>query len=100
MASARERALGDIADLFGAPSNRMRLPLLHALAREELCGCDMAQVAGRSIPAVSHQLALGRRLGLVTCRNGGELSYHRLDSDAVRELLSDAGRRKTRGNRP
>jgi DNA-binding transcriptional ArsR family regulator len=104
VASAREglpeeRALGDIAELFGALSDRTRLRLLYALAREELCVCDLAQVAGRSIPAVSHQLALLRRLGLVAYRNEGKLSYHRLDSDAVRELLRDAGRRKTRGSR-
>lgn len=104
VASARqglpeERALGDIAELFGALSDRTRLRLLYALAREELCVCDLAQIAGRSIPAVSHQLALLRRLGLVAYRNEGKLSYHRLDSDAVRELLRDAGRRKARESR-
>lgn len=100
VASAREgvpeeRALGDVADFFGALSDRTRLRLLYALAREELCVCDLAQVAGRSIPAVSHQLTLLRRLGLVAYRNEGKLSYYRLDSPAVRELLRHAGRLKT-----
>jgi DNA-binding transcriptional ArsR family regulator len=85
--------LRGIADLFGALSDQTRLRLLYALSREELCVCDLAQVAGRSIPAVSHQLALLRRLALVTYRNEGKLSYYRLASDVVRELLDDAARR-------
>lgn len=105
VASAREgvpeeRALGEIADLFGALSDPTRLRILYALAREELCVCDLAQVAGRSIPAVSHQLALLRRLKLVTYRNEGKLAYYRLDSEAVQRLLSDAVRREARRSRP
>ena len=89
-------SLRDIADLFGALSDETRLRLLYALSREELCVCDLAQVAGRSIPAVSHQLSLLRRLGLVTYRNEGKLSYYRLQSDVVRELLNAAVRRGAR----
>ncbi len=92
--------LRDIAELFGALSDETRLRLLYALSREELCVCDLAKVAERSIPAVSHQLALLRRLGLVTYRNEGKLSYHRLDSDVVRQLLHDAARRGARRSQP
>lgn len=89
-------ALRAIADLFGALSDETRLRVLYALSREELCVCDLAQVAGRSIPAVSHQLALLRRLGLVTYRNEGKLAYYRLHSEPVRQLLGDAARRGAR----
>lgn len=105
VASARKGVPGDealaaITDLFGALSDRTRLRILYALAREELCVCDLAQIAGRSIPAVSHQLALLRRLRLVTYRNQGKLSYYRLDSEALRQLLRDAERRDSRRRRP
>lgn len=93
-------SLREIADLFGALSDETRLRLLYALSREELCVCDLAQVAGRSIPAVSHQLSLLRRLGLVTYRTEGKLSYHRLASDVVRQLLNDAARRGARRSGP
>ena len=101
VASARkglpdEASLRGITELFGALSDETRLRLLYALSREELCVCDLAKVAGRSIPAVSHQLSLLRRLGLVTYRNEGRLSYYRLLSDVVRELLNDAVRRGAR----
>ena len=92
--------LREIADLVGALSDETRLRLLYALSREELCVCDLAQVAERSIPAISHQLALLRRLGLVTYRNEGKLSYHRLASEVVRQLLDDAARRGARRSGP
>jgi DNA-binding transcriptional ArsR family regulator len=97
VASARKNvpldgALADVAERFGALSDETRLRILYALAREELCVCDLAQVAGRSIPAVSHQLALLRRQKLVAHRNEGKLVYYRLDSVAVRRLR-DAVRR-------
>lgn len=105
VASARkgvpeDPSLREIAELFGALSDETRLRLLYALSREELCVCDLARVAGRSIPAVSHQLSLLRRLGLVTYRNEGKLAYHRLDSVAVRQLLNDAARRGARNGKP
>jgi len=86
-------ALRSIADLFGLLSDETRLRILYALAREELCVCDLARVAGRSIPAVSHQLAALRRLQVVSYRSEGKLAYYRLASQAVRRLLRDASRR-------
>jgi ArsR family transcriptional regulator len=98
VASARDNvpgpeALRSIADLFGLLSDETRLRILYALAREELCVCDLAQVAGRSIPAVSHQLGALRRLRVVTYRSEGKLAYYRLASQGVRRLLRDASRR-------
>ncbi len=86
-------ALRAIADLFGLLSDETRLRILYALAQEELCVCDLARVAGRSIPAVSHQLAALRRLQVVTLRAKGKFAYYRLASQAVRQLLRDASRR-------
>ena len=86
-------ALRSIADLFGLLSDETRLRILYALAREELCVCDLARVAGRSIPAVSHQLAALRRVQVVSYRSEGKLAYYRLASQAVRRLLRDASRR-------
>jgi ArsR family transcriptional regulator len=86
-------ALRSVADLFGLLSDETRLRILYALAREELCVCDLARVAGRSIPAVSHQLAALRRVQVVSYRSEGKLAYYRLASQAVRRLLRDASRR-------
>lgn len=86
-------ALRTTADLFGLLSDETRLRILYALAREELCVCDLARVADRSIAAVSHQLGALRRLQVVSYRSEGKLAYYRLASPVVRRLLRDASRR-------
>lgn len=78
------------ADRFGALSDPTRLRILHALTRAELCVCDLANVADRSLPATSQQLKLLRNLGLVKFRTEGKLSYYRLTGDWVRLALADA----------
>lgn len=87
-----------VADRFGALSDPTRLRILHALTRSELCVCDLANVAGRSLPATSQQLKLLRALGLVKFRNEGKLSYYSLSGDWVRSVLGDA-LAKARGRR-
>jgi DNA-binding transcriptional ArsR family regulator len=65
-----------------------RFRVLSALAREELCVCDLAAVAGVNESSMSHQLRLLRAHGLVAFRKDGRMAYYRLANDAVRPLLS------------
>lgn len=65
-----------------------RYRVLSALAREELCVCDLAAIAGVNESSMSHQLRLLRAHGLVAFRKDGRMAYYRLANDAVRPLLS------------
>ena len=65
-----------------------RYRVLSALAREELCVCDLAAIAGVNESSMSHQLRLLRAHGLVAFRKEGRMAYYRLASDTVRPLLS------------
>jgi DNA-binding transcriptional ArsR family regulator len=73
--------------------------MLDALAREELCVCDLAEVAGISQSGVSHQLRLLRDRGLVAYRRDGQRALYRLADEHVRTLIAtglehaDEGRR-------
>ena len=67
-----------------------RYRVLSALAREELCVCDLAAVAGVNESSMSHQLRLLRAHGLVSFRKQGRMAYYRLASDAVRTLLAQS----------
>jgi len=94
---ARERAaapdadtLQRIADRFGALSDPTRLRILHALLRAELCVCDLATIASRSMPATSQQLKLLRGFGLVKFRMEGRLAYYTLADEWVRSALATA----------
>jgi ArsR family transcriptional regulator, lead/cadmium/zinc/bismuth-responsive transcriptional repressor len=76
------------AALFSAMGDPTRLRLLEALAVEELCVCDLAQLAAISQSGVSHQLRLLRALGLVVFRRDGNRAVYRLADDHVRSLLA------------
>ena len=65
-----------------------RYRVLSALAREELCVCDLAAIAGVNESSMSHQLRLLRAHGLVAFRKEGRMAYYRLASDTLRPLLS------------
>lgn len=74
--------------IFSALSDPTRFRLLDALARDELCVCDLAEIVGVSQSGVSHQLRVLRDRGLVTYRREGPRAVYRLADDHVRTLLA------------
>ena len=94
-AVARVQAALPSPEAVEAASERLKLladptryRVLSALAREELCVCDLAAIAGVNESSMSHQLRLLRAHGLVAFRKEGRMAYYRLASDTVRPLLS------------
>lgn len=92
-----EELVEQIADTFKILAHATRVRILRALAKEELCVCDLAQVLGLSVSAVSHQLRAMRQAKLVRCRMDGKLAYYSLRDPFVLALLED-GIRHLRGN--
>lgn len=72
-AAARLRSDAELYGLLGDPG---RLAILLALAGRELCVCDLSQVLGAGVSAVSHQLRLLRGAGLVKYRSEGKLAFY------------------------
>jgi ArsR family transcriptional regulator len=83
------RLLAGAAEIFKMLADPNRLRLLLALAREELCVCDLAELIGSSASAVSHQLRLLRTARLVQYRREGKMVYYRLDDEHVERLLRE-----------
>jgi DNA-binding transcriptional ArsR family regulator len=86
------------ADLCGLLSDPGRLAILLALEGGELCVCDLSQVLGAGVSAVSHQLRLLRGASLVSCRHEGKLVFYSYCGGPVlaktlRGLSSPAGGR-------
>lgn len=76
-----------LADIFQVLASNTRLRIVEALARRELCVCDLAGVVGVSQSAVSHHLRLLRQLRLVRYSKRGRMAFYRLDDDHVTTLL-------------
>lgn len=77
-----------LSDTFRALADPTRLRLLLALVSEPLCVCDLAEIAGVSESAVSHQLRVLRDLRLVAWAREGKRAVYRLADDHVRDLVA------------
>lgn len=85
-ASAPEQVLR-VADLFRALGDPTRLRIVEALARHELCVCDLAMIVGASQSTVSHSLRALRQMRLVRYRRDGKIAYYALDDDHIEPLM-------------
>ena len=75
------------AEVFAALGDPTRVRIVAALARAELCVCDLAALLGMTVSAVSHQLRLLRHLRVVKYRKEGRLAYYALDDEHASEIL-------------
>jgi ArsR family transcriptional regulator, lead/cadmium/zinc/bismuth-responsive transcriptional repressor len=81
-----------LSETFKALGDPTRLTLVTALAREELCVCDLATLVGVSQSAVSHSLRTLRQLRLVRFRKVGKIAYYSLDDAHVAMLVTEGVR--------
>jgi ArsR family transcriptional regulator, lead/cadmium/zinc/bismuth-responsive transcriptional repressor len=85
-----DRTVYAVADTFRVLGDPTRVRILDALAGGELCVCDIAELAGISESAVSHQLRLLRGMRLVRPRRAGRLVYYSVDDQHIIDLLNQA----------
>ncbi len=95
--SAR-KALGDNEEILGLNetfkvlSDSTRLKIVLALAKEELCVFDIAQLLGVTDSAISHQLRMLKTLRLVKQRKDGKMTFYSLDDEHIEDLIRVATR--------
>ena len=82
--------VGRASSLLKAVADPTRLRMLAALAKTELCVCDLSAMTEMSESAVSHQLKVLREERLVTFRKEGRIAYYRLLDNHVTELINSA----------
>jgi ArsR family transcriptional regulator, lead/cadmium/zinc/bismuth-responsive transcriptional repressor len=78
-----------MAEFFSALADPSRLRLLSALAKQELCVCDLAAAAKMSESAVSHQLRVLRSQRLVNYRREGRNIHYSLADSHVMNLYGE-----------
>ncbi len=76
--------LAEFYKLLGSP---VRLKIIFALGKGELCVCDLAHILGLSMPATSQQLKQLRQQGLLNHRNDGRMSYYSLAKPRLFEAI-------------
>lgn len=82
-----EGTVQDLAEMFKILGDPTRIKILHALSRQEMCVCDIAETLGMNQSAVSHQLRTLRSARLVKYRKEGKEARYSLDDDHVITLM-------------
>lgn len=81
---------GKLAPLFKALSDETRVKIIYALAQDELCVCDLAELTNCTLPAVSHHLRILRNMGLAKSRKEGKFVYYNIDDEHVSQIINAA----------
>lgn len=82
-----EDELYDLAELLRIFGDTTRIRILYVLFEKEVCVCDIAEVLGMTISAISHQLRILKTARLVKFRRDGKTVYYSLADDHVKTIL-------------
>lgn len=74
-----------IHQLLSGETRYKLVKLLHDL--KELCVCDMAEILNTTVSAVSHQLKILRKEGVVSTRRKGQTIYYTLQDKEIEKFL-------------
>ncbi|MFL1894790.1 ArsR/SmtB family transcription factor [Aquimarina sp. 2-A2] len=71
-----------ITKLLSISGNEVRLKILFLLNMEkELCPCDLADILGMSVPAVSQHIRKMKDADIISSRREGQTLYYSLNED-------------------
>ncbi|KJS11915.1 MAG: ArsR family transcriptional regulator [Peptococcaceae bacterium BRH_c8a] len=79
-----------MARFFKALGDETRIKIIYSLSQEELCVCDMAQIIGISVAAVSHHLRLLKNMGLAKSRKQGKMVFYSLADPCIKIIINTA----------
>jgi len=83
--------LEGLSRIFKVLGDETRARIVYALSQaDQLCVCDIAQIVGLSLPAVSHHLRVLRELDIARARKEGKLVFYSLADDHVAALVRQA----------
>ena len=78
---------GDIAQIFGALSDPVRLRMLSLVAAEdEVCSCALEEPLGKSQPTISHHTRILAEAGLITGEKRGRWMWWRIVPERLGEV--------------
>lgn len=82
-------AFSIMASVLSLAGNEVRLKILYLLEEEkELCPCDLSDILGMSIPAISQHLRKMKDGGVIQNRKEGQTIYYSLKQEHLKMLRS------------
>lgn len=82
-----EEQLFDLAELFKIFGDSTRIKILYILFESEMCVCDIADILGMTVSAISHQLRILKNAKLVKNRREGKSLYYSLADNHISLIL-------------
>lgn len=82
--------IAKVVSFYKVLSDETRLRILYALKEEELCAGDIAVLLDMTKSAVSHQLALMRKMHQIKSRRDGKNVFYSLDDEHIVDILEEA----------
>lgn len=77
-----QKTFAELSNLLALAGNEVRLKILFLLAEEsELCPCDLSDILGMSIPAVSQHLRKMKDGNIIEARRSGQTIFYSLKSE-------------------
>ena len=84
-----QKSFNQLSHILALAGNEVRLKIVYLLEEEkELCPCDLADILGMTIPAVSQHLRKLKDGNLITSRREGQTIYYSLTDDNFKILKS------------
>ena len=84
---ANENAFKELSSLLALAGNEVRLKILFLLEEEnELCPCDLSDILGMSIPAVSQHLRKLKDGNIIEGRREGQTIFYSLKKEQLNLL--------------
>lgn len=81
------KAFGSLSNILALAGNEVRLKIIYLLEEEkELCPCDLADILGMTIPAVSQHLRKLKDGNVVETRKEGQTIYYSLTQENLKIL--------------
>ena len=82
-----KKSLTQLSNVLALAGNDVRLKILYLMAEEkELCPCDMSDILGMTIPAVSQHLRKLKDGNIIEARKVGQTIYYSLKSEHLNIL--------------
>ena len=85
--TANDRSFAQLGDILSLEGSEVRLKILFLLEEEgELCPCDLSDILGMSIPAVSQHLRKMKDGNIIETRRVGQSIYYSLKDEHLKIL--------------